>query len=73
MADRPSPRAESAELRASVRKSLSGIRQLRCDLEETIAKSRATIAESTTLMAKCEQAAATQVGRPGKRSTRRMG
>lgn len=63
------PRAESAELRASVRKSLSGIRQLRSDLQETIVKSRATLAESATLMAKCEQAAATQVGHPGKRRT----
>jgi hypothetical protein len=70
MANRPLSGAESAELRASARKSLLGIRQLRCDLQETIAKSRVTLAESATLLAKCEQAAATQVGRPGKRWTR---
>jgi hypothetical protein len=70
MANQPLPRAESAELRASVRKSLLDIRQLRCDLQETIAKSRATLAESATLMAKCQQLAASQVGRPGKRRMR---
>lgn len=70
MANRSLPRAESAELRASVRKSLSGIRQLRCDLQETIVKSRATLAESATLMAKCEQVAAIEVGGPGKRRMR---
>jgi hypothetical protein len=68
MAHRPALCAESAALRAAVRKNLSGLHQLHCDLKETIAKSRATIAESTTLMAQCEQGATTQVGRPGKRS-----
>lgn len=60
--------AKSVELRASVRKSLSDLHELHCDIMETIAKSRATIAESTALMAQCQQGAAAQVGRPGKRS-----
>ena len=70
MAGQPFLRAESAELWAAARKSLSGLRQLHCDLKETIAKSRATIAESTALMAKCDRGAATQVGRPGRRKMR---
>jgi uncharacterized membrane-anchored protein len=66
MPGQPPLSAQSAELRASVRKSLSGLQQIQCDLKETIAKSRATIAESTTLIAQCERGAATQINRLGK-------
>jgi hypothetical protein len=51
MPDQLSLYAESAKLRVAVRKSLSALRELNCDLVETIAKSRATITESTTLIA----------------------
>jgi hypothetical protein len=48
--------AEFAELRASARKTMSTLRQIHFDLRETIAKSRATIAESTTLIANLNKA-----------------
>ena len=50
MPDQLSLFAASAELRASVRKTVLALRQIHFDLRETIAKSRASIAESTTLI-----------------------
>jgi hypothetical protein len=48
--------AEAAELRASIHKSLSGLRKIHCDLMDTIAKSRATIADSAALIATVNKA-----------------